>query len=147
MDASIDERAPVDLTSDTNLTSDTIRTPTLAVRELAYFGSEVRDASTVKRVQQFIDHGFAVTVFGFHRTRYNNDYQPPWPHVTMGTTIDGRYSHRLLALLHGLIGLDLLRLRETVPLLLVHVAGNIYGSRTKREGAGADRDDEEERHV
>jgi hypothetical protein len=55
--------------------------------------------------------------------------------------------HPLLALLHGLIGLDLLRWGETVPLLLVHVAGDIYGSRTKREGAGADRNDEEERHV
>ena len=96
MDASIDERAPVDLTSDAAPTSDAIRAPVLAVRELVYFGSEVRDASTVKRVQQFIDHGFAVTVFGFHRTRYNNDYQPPWPHVTLGTTIDGRYGHRLL---------------------------------------------------
>ena len=77
MDASIDERAPVDLTSDATPTSDAIRAPMVAVRELVYFGSEVRDASTVKRVQQFIDHGFAVTVFGFHRTRYNNDYQPP----------------------------------------------------------------------
>ena len=102
MDASIDERAPVDLTSDANFTSDAIRTPATAVRELVYFGSEVRDASTIKRVQQFIDHGFAVTVFGFHRTRYNNDYRPPWPHVTLGTTIDGRYGHRLLALLAAL---------------------------------------------
>ena len=96
MDASIDERAPVDLTSDS------IRSPVTTVRELVYFGSEVRDASTVKRVQQFIDHGFAVTVFGFHRTRYNNDYQPPWPHVALGTTIDGRYGHRLLALLSAI---------------------------------------------
>jgi succinoglycan biosynthesis protein ExoL len=102
MDASIDERAPVDLTSDAALSSEAIRVPMLTIRELVYFGSEVRDASTVKRVQQFIDHGFGVTVFGFHRTRYNNDYQPPWPHVTMGTTIDGRYGHRLLALLSAI---------------------------------------------
>jgi succinoglycan biosynthesis protein ExoL len=102
MDASIDERAPMDLTSDA------VRSPVLAARELVYFGSEVRDASTVKRVQQFIDHGYAVTVFGFHRTRYNNDYQPPWPHVTLGTTIDGRYGHRLLALL------------SAIPTLLAH---------------------------
>jgi succinoglycan biosynthesis protein ExoL len=96
MDASIDERAPVDLVSDV------IDSPVSTVRELVYFGSEVRDASTVKRVQQFIDHGFSVTVFGFHRTRYNNDYRPPWPHVTLGTTIDGRYGHRLLALLSAI---------------------------------------------
>lgn len=139
MDASIDERAPVDLTSDTNLTRDAIRTPTIAVRELVYFGSEVRDASTIKRVQQFIDHGFAVTVFGFHRTRYNNDYQPPWPHVTMGTTIDGRYGHRLLALLAALPTLFAHRRRfETASvfyarnidqLLLAMVARLLSGSR------------------
>ena len=93
MDASIDERAQVAFTRGWTCS------PARVAQELVYFGSEVRDASTVKRVQQFIDHGFAVTVFGFHRTRYNNDYQPPWPHVTLGTTIDGRYAHRLLALL------------------------------------------------
>ncbi|HYD07704.1 MAG TPA: hypothetical protein VEC60_18350, partial [Reyranella sp.] len=92
MDASIDERAQVDFASDLT------RSPARTARALVYFGSEVRDASTVKRVQQFIDHGFAVTVFGFHRTRYNNDFEPPWPHVTLGTTIDGRYGHRLRAL-------------------------------------------------
>jgi succinoglycan biosynthesis protein ExoL len=101
MDASIDERQA-------DFTKDWTRSPASSVRELVYFGSEVRDATTVKRVQQFIDHGYAVTVFGFHRTRYNNDYQPPWPHVTLGTTIDGRYGHRLLALL------------SAIPILLVH---------------------------
>src|SRR6185437_10749239 len=45
-------------------------------RHLFYFGSEVGDASTLKRIQQFIDHGFDVTVFGFHRTRYNTAYEP-----------------------------------------------------------------------
>jgi len=92
MDASIDHRAQVAFARDWS------RSPACIAQELVYFGSEVRDASTVKRVQQFIDHGFAVTVFGFHRTRYNNDYQPPWPHVTLGKTIDGRYGHRLGAL-------------------------------------------------
>jgi succinoglycan biosynthesis protein ExoL len=92
MDASIDGQTRVDLISDW------ARSPTRTVRTLVYFGSEVRDATTVKRVQQFIDHGFAVTVFGFHRTRYNNDYEPPWPHVPLGTTIDGRYGHRLRVL-------------------------------------------------
>jgi len=102
MDASIDERTQVDFASDWT------RSPARTTPALVYFGSEVRDASTVKRVQQFIDHGFAVTVFGFHRTRYNNDYQPPWPHVTLGTTIDGRYGHRLGAL------------AAAIPTLLAH---------------------------
>jgi succinoglycan biosynthesis protein ExoL len=102
MDASIDERAEMDLASGWT------RSPARTAARLVYFGSEVRDASTVKRVQQFIDHGFAVTVFGFHRTRYNNNYQPPWPHVTLGTTIDGRYGHRLGALVGA------------IPTLLAH---------------------------
>src|SRR4051794_27041571 len=97
MDGSIDERTQVDLASG-QLANGSSRSRAPTDPQLVYFGSEVRDASTVKRVQQFIDHGFAVTVFGFHRTRYNNDYQPPWPHVTLGTTIDGRYGHRLGAL-------------------------------------------------
>src|SRR3954463_16444321 len=103
MDASIDERA-----QHVDFMSDWTRSPAGTARTLVYFGSEVRDASTVKRVQQFIDHGFSVTVFGFHRTRYNNDYQPDWPHVTLGTTIDGRYWHRLRALLGA------------IPMLLGH---------------------------
>lgn len=70
-----------------------------AGRQLVYFCPEVTDASTLKRVQQFIDHGFDVTVFGFHRARYNTDYRPAWPHVPLGTTVDGRYWHRLRALL------------------------------------------------
>jgi len=98
MDGSIDERTQVDLASG-QLANGSSRSHAPTDPQLVYFGSEVRDASTVKRVQQFIDHGFFVTVFGFHRTRYNNDYQPGWPHVTLGTTIDGRYWHRLRALL------------------------------------------------
>src|SRR5689334_25203042 len=96
MDASIDERAEVDFATGWT------RSPARTTRALVYFGSEVRDASTIKRVQQFIDHRFAVTVFGFHRTRYNNDFRPPWPHVTLGHTIDGRYLHRLLALVRAI---------------------------------------------
>jgi succinoglycan biosynthesis protein ExoL len=71
-------------------------------KQLFYFGSEVGDASTLKRIQQFIDHGFDVTVFGFHRTRYNTAYEPAWPYVPLGLTVDGRYWHRLRALLGAL---------------------------------------------
>lgn len=71
-------------------------------RELFYFCPELNDASTLKRVQQFIDHGYRVTVFGFHRTRYNTAYSPAWPYVALGLTVDGRYWHRLRALLGAL---------------------------------------------
>ena len=46
---------------------------------LSFFCPDVTDASTLKRVQQFMDFGYSVTVFGFRRERYDTDYQPPWP--------------------------------------------------------------------
>ena len=77
-------------------------TTAAAARQLFYFCPEISDASTLKRVQQFIDHGYGVTVFGFHRTRYNTSYAPAWPYVALGLTVDGRYWHRLRALLGAL---------------------------------------------
>jgi len=50
---------------------------------LSFFCPDVTDASTLKRVQQFMDFGYGVTVFSFRRTRYNTDYQPPWPNVPL----------------------------------------------------------------
>ena len=69
---------------------------------LLFFCPDVTDASTVKRVQQFMDFGFRVTVFGFRRERYNTAYQPPWPNVPLGFTSDAKYWQRLSALLHAL---------------------------------------------
>lgn len=69
---------------------------------LFFFCPDITDASTVKRVQQFIGHGLRVIVFGFRRERYNNDYEPEWPHVELGMTADGRYWQRLRALLGAL---------------------------------------------
>jgi succinoglycan biosynthesis protein ExoL len=68
---------------------------------LSFFCPDVTDASTLKRVQQFMDFGYSVTVFGFRRERYNTGYQPPWPNVPLGFTTDARYWHRLSALLHA----------------------------------------------
>ena len=69
---------------------------------LSFFCPDVTDASTLKRVQQFIDFGYSVTVFGFRRERYNTAYQPPWPNVPLGFTTDAKYWHRLSALLHAI---------------------------------------------
>lgn len=69
---------------------------------LLFFCPDVTDASTLKRVQQFMDFGFHVTVFGFRRERYNTAYQPPWPNVPLGFTTDARYWQRLSALLHAI---------------------------------------------
>src|SRR5712671_7201892 len=70
--------------------------------ELSFFCPDVTDASTLKRVQQFMDFGYRVTVFGFRRFRYNTAYQPPWPNVALGFTTDARYWHRVRALLRAI---------------------------------------------
>jgi succinoglycan biosynthesis protein ExoL len=70
--------------------------------ELLFFCPDVTDASTLKRVQQFIDFGYKVTVFGFRRVRYNAAYQPPWPNVPLGVTSDARYWHRIRALMRAI---------------------------------------------
>jgi succinoglycan biosynthesis protein ExoL len=41
-------------------------------------------------------------MFTFRRKRYNRTYQPDWPCVMLGQTEDGRYWHRVLALLKAL---------------------------------------------
>jgi succinoglycan biosynthesis protein ExoL len=70
--------------------------------DLSFFCPDVTDASTLKRVQQFMDLGYRVTVFGFRRKRYNTAYQPSWPNVPLGFTTDGRYAQRATALLQAL---------------------------------------------
>jgi succinoglycan biosynthesis protein ExoL len=70
--------------------------------ELLFFCPDVTDASTLKRVQQFMDFGYHVTVFGFRRFRYNTAYQPPWPNVALGFTTDGRYWQRVRALVRAI---------------------------------------------
>ena len=71
-------------------------------RRLLFFCPDFTDASTIKRTQQFIDQGYDVTVFGFRRERYNADYSPTWPHVSLGLTSDGAYGQRIAALLKAL---------------------------------------------
>ncbi len=67
-------------------------------RALVFFTPDITETNTVKRVQEFVDNGFAPVVFGFRRGRYNAHYRPQWPHVVLGATRDARYWHRLRAL-------------------------------------------------
>ncbi len=70
--------------------------------DLIYFTPDVTDAVTIKRVQEFLDHGCRLLVIGFRRERINRGYAPTWPHVLLGHTRDGRYGQRLLALLRAI---------------------------------------------
>lgn len=92
----------IDLREEDLTITEDVRSVAGKKRELLFFCPDVTDASTLKRVQQFIDHGYNVTVFGFRRQRYNSGYQPPWPHVPLGLTTDGRYGQRLSALLRAI---------------------------------------------
>ena len=67
-------------------------------RALIFFTPDITETNTVKRVQEFVDNGFAPVVFGFRRGRYNARYRPTWPHIVLGATKDARYWQRLRAL-------------------------------------------------
>ena len=101
--------------------------------ELLFFCPDVTDASTLKRVQQFMDFGYRVTVFGFRRERYNTAYQPPWPNIPLGFTSDARYWHRVRALL-GAIPVVTLRPAEATPATLATAIRNVVGEAPVRTG-------------
>ncbi|TWB46026.1 succinoglycan biosynthesis protein ExoL [Nitrospirillum pindoramense] len=65
---------------------------------VVFLTQDITDVSTIKRVREFLDNGLPVLVLGFERARYNSGYRPPWPHVLLGRTVDGKYAHRLQAL-------------------------------------------------
>ncbi|MBL8705182.1 MAG: hypothetical protein JNM30_10075 [Rhodospirillales bacterium] len=91
--------------------------------ELALFVPDITDVSTIKRSEAFLEHGFRLTVFGFRRQRYNRDYRPAYPFVPLGSTSDGRYLQRALALAAALVRLG--RHRDTFRRASVFYARNI----------------------
>jgi succinoglycan biosynthesis protein ExoL len=88
--------------------TDISTTPRETCGALMYFGPDVTDPSTLKRVQQFTDVGYRVTVFAFRRRRHIAEHRPPLADVPLGFTSDGRYGQRLWAMLRAL------------PVLLAH---------------------------
>lgn len=108
---------------------------------LAFFVPDFTDISTIKRSEAFLDRGYALTVFGFRRERYNRDYDPPWPHVRLGRTTDGQYGQRLRALVlaatrlpahrQALAGTGIFYARNIDQLLLALLAAAISGSRAR----------------
>lgn len=87
-------------------------------RQLVYLSPDISDTSTIKRVEEFISQGYAVTVIGFRRDRYNRNYAPAWPHVLLGYTADAKYGQRALVMLGALRALIARRqwLRHTAVL-------------------------------
>lgn len=97
---------------------DVSTTPRTNPGALMYFGPDVTDASSQKRVQQFVDEGYRVTVFTFRRRRSSADHQPPWPNVPLGLTSDGRYGQRLWAMLRAVPALAAHRHRVSLAAAL-----------------------------
>lgn len=73
-----------------------------APHQLVCFCSDVTDATNLKRFRQFVDNGYIVTVFGFHRTRSAAEGGPSAHIIALGKTVDGNYWQRLTALLRAL---------------------------------------------
>jgi succinoglycan biosynthesis protein ExoL len=65
---------------------------------LILFQPDLGDTSTIKRVEQFLERGYPLTVLAFRRDRYHRGYEPSWPYILLGRTADGRYWQRLRAL-------------------------------------------------
>ncbi|MBB6251946.1 hypothetical protein [Nitrospirillum iridis] len=85
---------------------------------LVFLTQDITDVSTIKRVREFLDNGLPVLVLGFERERYNSGYRPPWPHVLLGRTVDGKYAHRLQALVGALRVIFRIRARVTDATIL-----------------------------
>jgi succinoglycan biosynthesis protein ExoL len=92
-------------------------------RQLIFFSPDISDTSTIKRAQEFLDQGYALTVLGFRRDRYNQNYTPTWPNVFLGYTQDGRYGQRASAML--LAARVILRHRRRLRSAAVVYARNI----------------------
>ncbi len=92
-------------------------------RRLVFFCPDITETGTLTRAHQFIDQGYAITVFGFQRGRYNIEYAPAWPVVPLGATVDGRYWQRLRALMRAFP--TLLRHRAALVRADVFYARNI----------------------
>jgi succinoglycan biosynthesis protein ExoL len=108
---------------------------------VALFVHDLADSGTTKRAEQLLEQGCAVHVLGFRRFRYNLDRVPPWPHVTLGRTSDGRYWQRILAMTAALRVLyrnrnrlrdaDVLYARNIDQLLLALAADGLFGLRKR----------------
>jgi succinoglycan biosynthesis protein ExoL len=70
--------------------------------DVAFFQPDLTEPNTTKRVETFIERGHAPVVFAFRRARFNLGYVPPWPHVRLSRTWDGKYLRRLAALLRAI---------------------------------------------
>ncbi|MCE9650969.1 MAG: hypothetical protein K8R18_15220 [Parvibaculum sp.] len=78
-------------------------------RSVVFFAPDVTDVSTIKRAEAFRENGFHITVLGFRRSRYNNDYDPRWPYIELGRTLDRNYLQRSAMLLRAVFLLFIAR--------------------------------------
>jgi succinoglycan biosynthesis protein ExoL len=74
-------------------------------KRLVFFAPDIVDISTRNRAEAFCEQGFRLTVLAFRRERQSMDYRPPWRHILLGRTSDGRYGQRFLALLGAIFKL------------------------------------------
>jgi succinoglycan biosynthesis protein ExoL len=69
---------------------------------IAVFEPDLSETTTLARVGELRAGGFRPLVLGFRRARYNRLHVAAWDEIELGRTKDGRYWHRLTALLRAL---------------------------------------------
>jgi succinoglycan biosynthesis protein ExoL len=79
-----------------------MHSPVRPKKTAVLFAPDVADATTVKRADSFVAHGYHLLMFGFRRDYSSKDFRPGWPYVLLGRTHDRRYGQRALALLQAL---------------------------------------------
>lgn len=90
--------------------------------DFVYFGPDVAETGTRRRLAQLRQVGARVVGFTFERHNYHHDFVPDWENVSFGVIPAGRYGRRLGALARAL--LTVLR-RPGLPRPAIIVARNL----------------------
>ena len=77
-------------------------THSVARPRIAFIGADITNPTLILRVRSFIRLGCDVTSFSFRRTKFNVEYQPEWPNIHLGETIDRHYLRRLPTLFYAI---------------------------------------------
>ncbi|RUO99113.1 hypothetical protein [Hyphomicrobium sp.] len=66
-----------------------------------YFGGDITNPTVILRIRSFLTAGLNATSFTFRRRKFNADFQPTWPNIHLGETVDRRYSRRFFSIIRG----------------------------------------------
>ena len=76
--------------------------PHATPRQIVYIAPDCTDSAVQKRAHGFVTAGHDVVSFSFRRTRYNVQYEPDWPNVSLGCTTERKLAARIAICLKAL---------------------------------------------